>query len=635
MRHVDFKERHVFIAKLRILILVSFWGLVIFFYPDLLWADQPVMLLFSLTFAVTTISYYLILNGHVPYIVFIIELIADVAAQTLVMHITGGPSSPFYIVYIVYCIAGGLFFTWQVSVVNAILALIFFSGLIFAYQTGAVMPLDYPIESFAWFNDPSFEGGSNLILLAIFFLVTIYGLSIASYFTKQRERALEESNRELMSLNRVSSTIRSVITLERVVDAILRNLTGSYGFQGAFLLLVDEEEEKLRLISQKGAMSQRISDSLGFFVDDIYLPLSDENNPVYQSMKKQKRYLRNDLAELTVGSIPGVSSAKAKRLREEFEFRKIIAVPMIAERRLVGGLVALSSKEWLSDNEIAAFERYADQAALALDNAALIETLRRKNIELERVSRVKSEFLATMSHELRTPLTAIIGFSELLLEEVLGELKEEQKESMLEVLNNAENLLQLINSLLDFAKIEAGRMGMNVENIDVIETIKRVERTVQPLIKKKGHQLVIDAPEELPLLEADQRKVQQIMLNLVSNAIKFTDEGGTITLAAHYCKNISDLENWDNADISALTDGVFELSVSDNGIGIGRENLDVIFESFRQVDSSFTRNYQGTGLGLALCQQFVDMHHGRIKAESHTSRGSTFRVILPAHYRTI
>jgi signal transduction histidine kinase len=316
-------------------------------------------------------------------------------------------------------------------------------------------------------------------------------------------------------------------------------------------------------------------------------------------------------------------------VQEKYNFRKLIAVPLIAERTLVGGLVGLTNKDWLTDDEIAAFERYADQVALVLDNALLIEKLRNKNVELERVSRVKSEFLATMSHELRTPLTAIIGFSELLLEEILGDLSSDQKDSLKEVLNNAENLLQLINSLLDLAKIEAGKMELCIMPIDLGDIAERVHRTVAPLAMKKGHRFDVFISEDLPICYGDERKIQQTLLNLVSNAIKFTAEKGLVNIAVRFYPSIKGLKRWESAPDRYFTNGAFEILVADNGIGIDKRDLDYIFESFSQVDSSFTRNYPGTGLGLGLSQQFIRMHHGILKVESELGKGSTLCMLLP------
>lgn len=628
-KYADFSDRHVFTTKLRLVIFLGFWALIIAFFPSLLWADQPIMLCVSLTFLVTTICYHFILSEKIPYLLFIIELADDIAAHTILIYVTGGMQSKLYIIYIVYCLSGGLIYNWRVSAVIACLALTFYTGLILVLRFEWLEPFVYQGLAVSWFGRPGYQWFLNLTILAACLGVAVYGNSIATYFSQLRERALEARNRELIALNRVSSMIRSVVSFQRIVNEILRHLTRSLEYAGALVLVVDEPEGKVNVYAEERRLSEEVGDRLGIAVQDLYLPIEDEKNPIYQAAKSHKRILRSELADIIVGVIPRIPPEVARSIQHDYGFRKTISVPLIAERRLVGALVGFSSKEWLTDDDIAAFERYADQAALVLDNAALIERLRSQNIELERVSRVKSDFLATMSHELRTPLTAIIGFSELLLEGVLGELSADQKDSLDEVLGNAENLLQLINSLLDLAKIEAGRMELNVAPVNLGDIADRIQRTVTALLHKKRHQMKVHVQDNLPICYVDERKIQQTLLNLVSNAIKFTDEGGKIAIEVRYYPNIEGIQRWAGVKTRDFREGAFEILVADNGIGIEEKDLQVIFESFRQVDSSFTRNYQGTGLGLALSQQFVQMHHGKMKAESRYGEGTIVGVLLP------
>lgn len=615
------------------MIFVGFWVLVVAYFRELLWIKPPLVLYISLTFVATTICYLLVLNKVLPYLFFVTELMADVCAHTVIIHFTGGPSSKLYLIYIVYTISGSLYYSWRTACLIALLAVGFYSGLIFCYEAGWLAPItfEYTFRGIAFLQQPGYEWLSTMLLLFSFLGVALYGLQIANHFTKQRERALEARNRELSALNRISSTIRSAISLERVIAEVLTNLHTALGYRASFLLLVDEAKERIQVITRTGRRTRDIAALLPFNVNDLYLPLDDQKNPLYQAAKKQKTLLRQELSEAVIGAVPRIAPRRAREIQEALGVQKIIATPLIAERRLVGVLVGMNEKSWLTEDEIASFERYADQAALALDNAALIEQLREKNIELERVSQVKSEFLATMSHELRTPLTAIIGFSELLLEEVLGELTDEQKESLLEVLHNAENLLQLINSLLDLAKIEAGKMDLVVVPVNLADLAERVSRTVQSLLHKKDQHLKVDVPSTLPTLYADERKIGQALLNLLSNAIKFTKDGGQIGIRARYFEGLTEVMAWQGRELDSkeFMRGCFELTVSDTGIGIEKKDLEVIFESFRQVDSSFTRSYPGTGLGLTLTQEFVEMHHGAIMAESRVGEGSVFRILLP------
>lgn len=617
-RFPDFAARHVFTLKLRLVILIGFWVLIGGFYPWILTLDFPVMTIISGTFVVTTICYFFILRGVSPVSLFIVELAADVAAQTVLVYLTGGSKSNFYTIYIIYCAAGGLFYNYRVAIVISFLVLLFYTTLLMATHWGWISEFAYVLGG---------EGGpglfstlgplQNLALLVVFLVVAIYGIWLASYFTKIRENALEAKNRELTALNRVSSLTRSGITLERVRSEVVRAVHEGMGYPAGFLLYQDTEAGKIRVFLQKGSeIVQELGKMLPFNPSELYLPIDDESNMVYQSLKKKKLIIRNELAEVLKGVRPEITRDQAEMIQRRFGFRKFVAAPLVAEGKVLGALIGVSREKWIESEAIRAFEGYADQASLTLDNAMLIVELKRNNIELERVSRVKSEFLATMSHELRTPLTAIIGFSELLLEEMMGGVNVEQKESIKEILVNGENLLQLINGILDLEKIESGKMELSLEPVAVSDLLERVHRMIASLLQKKGHVFEQNVPKGLPVVYLDEKKIQQVLLNLLSNAIKFTPNGGRIAVTARYLAGDG-------------RDERLEISVSDTGIGIQKKDIATIFESFRQVDSSFTREYQGTGLGLALVKQFVELHRGKIWVESDVDKGSRFIFTIP------
>jgi len=279
-------------------------------------------------------------------------------------------------------------------------------------------------------------------------------------------------------------------------------------------------------------------------------------------------------------------------------------------------------------------DNFANQAALTIESAQLIEELQQKNIELKQANKIKSDFLAIMSHELRTPLTAIMGYSEILLEKVVGELNKEQEDSLNEVLKNAEDLLHLINNILDLAKVEAGRLELSSESFSVEDIINEVNQTVAPLAAKKNLRCIVSVDSDLPPLHADPRKLRQVLLNLVGNAIKFTPDQGQIEITARYYRKADVLASeFRFSPERFVTQGVFRFSVKDSGIGIEKENLSDIFDIFQQVDSTFTRKYQGTGLGLALSKQLVELHDGVIAVSSIFGQGSEFKFILPESVR--
>jgi CheY-like chemotaxis protein len=234
------------------------------------------------------------------------------------------------------------------------------------------------------------------------------------------------------------------------------------------------------------------------------------------------------------------------------------------------------------------------------------------NRELASASHLKSQFLANMSHELRTPLNSIIGYSELILDEMYGPLTDKQRDRLQKVHRNGKNLLSLINDILDLSKIEAGRMELDIKPVDIQEMIESVLATVQPLAQEKDLELRTVIPPDLPLVNGDADRLRQIILNLASNAVKFTGDG-SITLEAGI-----------SADRKSL-----ELKVIDTGIGIPPELQEAVFDEFRQVDNTSTREYGGTGLGLAISRRLARLHGGNVLLSSSQGVGSTFTVILP------
>ena len=261
--------------------------------------------------------------------------------------------------------------------------------------------------------------------------------------------------------------------------------------------------------------------------------------------------------------------------------------------------------------------------------------LLKSNRELEKANKVKSDFLAVMSHELRTPLTAILGFSELLQEGVMGELNREQEETLGEVMHNAADLLNMINCMLDLTRIESGKMQLESVRFDLSEMLRRAGRTISPIVQKKNVELRIDIPDGVFAMEGDERKIQQTVLNLLTNAAKFTPEGWSISLTADYFGSWDEVDDKD-AFVRRFTDPACEfrgggvvIVVEDTGIGIPEEHFDRVFDSFYQVDTSATRIFGGIGLGLSLSRQFIEMHGGCIWVDSECGNGARFTIAIP------
>jgi signal transduction histidine kinase len=293
-------------------------------------------------------------------------------------------------------------------------------------------------------------------------------------------------------------------------------------------------------------------------------------------------------------------------------FRSSLFVPMLREGAPTGVImVARAEPGPFSDNEIELLRTFADQAVIAIENVRLFNEIQDKSRQLEIAGKHKSEFLANMSHELRTPLNAIIGFSEILLERMFGEVNEKQEDYLKDIHSSGQHLLSLINDILDLAKVEAGNMELNLATFDLPAAIDNALILIRERAMRHGIALSVEVDSQLGELNADERKLKQILLNLLSNAVKFTPEGGRITVGAH------------------LFGDMVEIAVNDTGIGIAPEDHAAVFEQFKQVGTDYKRKAEGTGLGLALTRKLVELHGGSMRLESEPGKGSTFAFTLP------
>jgi PAS domain S-box-containing protein len=268
------------------------------------------------------------------------------------------------------------------------------------------------------------------------------------------------------------------------------------------------------------------------------------------------------------------------------------------------------------------------------------QTLRQKNVELEGASRMKSEFLANMSHELRTPLNAIIGFSEVLRDGLMGELTPQQRGFIGDIFGSGKHLLSLINDILDLSKVEAGKMTLDMEEVQVHSLFANSLSIIREKAAVRHIRLTMDAPEELGSIRADARKVKQIVYNLLSNAVKFTSEGGEVTLRAGRVPRAEvgrPSGSWKGRSFPSKVEGesadFFKISVTDSGIGISPEGLERLFKPFSQIDSGLARRFEGTGLGLAMVKLLAELHGGQVAVESSVGEGSCFTVWLPVEAR--
>ena len=307
----------------------------------------------------------------------------------------------------------------------------------------------------------------------------------------------------------------------------------------------------------------------------------------------------------------GYAVTRLRPLLARLGYRALLAVPLLREERIVGGLVVWRRAAGnFSPEVVNLIQTFAAQSVLAIQNARLFREIEEKSRQLEAANRHKSDFLARVSHDLRTPLNSIIGFTRIVLRRTASQLPNLQKENLQKVLISSEHLLNLINELLDLAKIDAGKMEVIAESFRVEDIINMTAGTVEPLLKDGRVSLVRDITPDLPPLKTDRDKLKQILLNLLSNAAKFT-EYGEIRVSA------------------ARENGTLKLAVSDTGIGMKPEALEHIFEEFQQAEKTTASRYGGTGLGLAIVKKFINLMGGGIVVESEFGKGSKFTITLP------
>ncbi len=298
----------------------------------------------------------------------------------------------------------------------------------------------------------------------------------------------------------------------------------------------------------------------------------------------------------------------------ETGYRSVISVPMLLQEQAIGAFILYDDQtRSVAQSDTFLLTTAAIQVAMAIQNALLFAEVKDKNAALERVNHLKSQFLATVTHELRTPLHSIISYGALILEGFLdGELTREQEEHIQFMVNRAEDLSRLVDDMLDLSKIEADRLEVKPEPLSLKKNLAEVVNQLKPMANTKGLELTLDLDDNLPLALADSHRTRQVALNLVSNALKFTEKGG-VTLRCAI------LERYD----------MLRISVHDTGIGISPAALDYIFEAFRQADGSTTRRFGGTGLGLTIARKLVELQGGEVAVESIVGQGSTFSFTLP------
>ena len=410
-----------------------------------------------------------------------------------------------------------------------------------------------------------------------------------------RTEELARSVEELRALGEVSQAVNSTLDLETVLTTIVAKAVQLSGTEAGAIYTFDEKTEKFELSSTSGMDAALIA---AIRERDIRIGTPGIGQAAANRAPVQIPDVRNEPSEL----LDVVVRAG---------FRALLCIPLLGANRIVGALVVRRRTPGeFPQSTVDLLETFADQSVLAIQNARLFREIEEKGRQLQEASRHKSQFLANMSHELRTPLNAILGYTELILDSIYGEPTDKMRTVLERLESNGRHLLGLINDVLDLSKIEAGQPALSLDDYSLSDVVHGVVSAVEPLAAEKRLAFKAEVSSDLPTGHGDGRRLSQVLLNLVGNAIKFTDKGEVAIRAG-------------------AANGAFTVAVCDTGPGIAVADQAKIFEEFQQADSSITRKKGGTGLGLSIAKRIIEMHGGRLWVESEPGKGSTFYFTLP------
>ena len=472
------------------------------------------------------------------------------------------------------------------------------------YRSQVVVPMLLHDEAIGTISVSRCEPGGftddEIELLKTFADQAVIAIENVRLFTELQTRTTEltQSVEKLTALGEVSRALSSTLDVETVLDTIVSRASQLAGAAGCSIYEYDEVAEQFELRATH-------NDDAEFVAALRVVHLRKGEGVMGRAAEMREPIQIPDITQ------PGAYESSVRDTLIRFGYHALLSVPLLREDEIIGSLSFNRKAPGEFPPEVVDVLRtFATQSALAIQNARLFREIADKSRQLEAASRHKSEFLANMSHELRTPLNAIIGFSEVLAERMFGDVNAKQAEYLQDILESGRHLLSLINDILDLSKIEAGHMELEVADFDLPSAIDNALILVRERATRRGITLASTIDERLGMIRGDERKVKQILLNLLSNALKFTPEGGRIDVGA------------------GRHDEVAEVSVADTGIGIAPADQEAVFEEFRQVGTA-ERKAEGTGLGLALTRKFVELHGGKIWVQSEPGRGSTFTFTLP------
>jgi signal transduction histidine kinase len=413
---------------------------------------------------------------------------------------------------------------------------------------------------------------------------------------RARTQELGRSVKELQALGEVSQAINSTLDVENVLRTIVAKAVELSLTDAGAIYVYEEARDEFRLRATYG-----MSEAMIVALTDRHVGIGESH--IGDAAKRRE--------SMQIADLRDDAPSPVNELILGAGYRALLIVPLLRPGHIVGALVVRRKQPGeFPKSTIDLLETFADQSVLAIQNARLFREIEEKGRQLELASRHKSQFLANMSHELRTPMNAILGYTELILDNIYGEPAEKMRGVLERVQSNGRHLLGLINDVLDLSKIEAGQLTLSLNDYSLKDVVQSVFSAVESLATAKKLALKVEVPAVLPPARGDAHRITQVLLNLVGNAIKFT-EAGEVAINA------------------STQNGAFTVAVRDTGPGIAKADQAKIFEEFQQADNSSTRNKGGTGLGLAISKRIVELHGGRIWVESKEGQGSTFSFTLP------
>jgi signal transduction histidine kinase len=410
-----------------------------------------------------------------------------------------------------------------------------------------------------------------------------------------RTRELAQSVAELRALGEVSQAVNSTLDLEAVLSTIVSKAVQLSETEAGTIYVFNEDAGKFELRAAYGMAPELIENIKQHHIGSI--------DVIAQAAEKR--------IPMQIPDLRNEPSTPVHDLILNAGYRALLVVPLVGAEETVGALVVRRAQPGeFGRQSIDLLQTFAAQSVLAIQNARLFQEIEAKSQELAVASQHKSQFLANMSHELRTPLNAILGYTELILDAIYGDVPTKMRGVLERVQSNGKHLLGLINDVLDLSKIEAGQLTLSLGDYSIKQVVHNVFAAVESLAQAKQLALKVDMPKDLPTARGDERRLTQVLLNLVGNAIKFTDQGEVAIKAS-------------------ASNGAYTLSVCDTGPGISPSDQAKIFEEFQQADSSATKKKGGTGLGLSIARKIIEMHGGRIWVESEVGQGATFSFTVP------